>query len=101
LALIPIGLARYRRHRQADTITVATLVWGVAAAANIIHFWLAELAWSKEYNQEIMTGYVDPKVAAAAAPAWPWAWWAILAAAYVTLMIFALLWKKPPDPPGE
>jgi MFS superfamily sulfate permease-like transporter len=100
LALIPIGLARYRRHRRADGITTATLVWGVATAASIIYFWLAKLTWVKEFRQEIMSGNIDPKNAVAP-PAWPWAAWSILAATYIALTVFALSQPKPPEASGE
>ena len=96
LALVPIGLARHRGHRRAEAITAATLVWGVAAAASVIYFWLAELDWSKQFRREIMSGDVDPKNAIAA-PAWPWAGWAILAAAYLALIAYALSQREPPD----
>ena len=98
LTVIPIVLARRRRSRRAEAITVAAVFWGLVAAASILHFWLAELRWSNEYLLLVKTGYYDP-ANTSGAPAWPWPLWGVLAAAYGVLVILALSRSRRPAPP--
>lgn len=95
MTVIPIAIATRRSHRRMDVVIAAALAWGLAAAASVIYFWLAEIQWSQEYQRMIKTGYFDPQDTSGA-PAYPWQQWIVLAAVFVGLIAYTMFRKRPP-----
>jgi hypothetical protein len=88
LAIVPILIAKARRHRQAETILALAIVWGMLAAGSVGYAVNARINWEKEYTLRVKTGYFDPRDVADA-PVWPRLKWGFLAGGLVVLLIFS------------
>jgi hypothetical protein len=96
LAFVLIFVARSRGHRQAELITAATVFWAIIAAGSLLYAGERQLDWSKQYNLELQTGYLDPQNTSDA-PRLPWAIWSGLGAAYGAMLFWSLS-KKSSEP---
>jgi hypothetical protein len=88
LALVPLVIARVRRHRHVETLLACTIVWGLLAAFSVGHAVGAQISWAKEYQLRVETGYYDPRDLGDA-PLLPWLGWGLLALAYLVLLMWA------------
>jgi hypothetical protein len=93
LAFILVLLARSRRHRQADIITLAMIVWSILTAGSLMWEGQAQVNWTQEYNSRVMSGYYDP-ANTSDAPKMPWVLWGGLAVAYVALLAWTVSQKN-------
>ena len=89
LVFLPIRLAKGRRHRPAELLTAAAVLWGVLCAGVFLYASTQQLNWSNEQTTLIESGYYDPQDTSAA-PAWPWVATGVIAASYAALIIWAL-----------
>ena len=85
LALLPIGLARTRRHLQSEAIVGFAILWALALAGSVVIASMADMKWSKERDMRIKSGYYDPRDNTDA-PAKPWAFWGGLGVVYTGLV---------------
>jgi hypothetical protein len=97
LAIVPVVLARKRRHRQFEAILAAAIVWGLLAAVGVTHAITAQIDWEKEYKLRVETGYYDPQNKADA-PVWPWVSWGILGLGYLVIAGWAVAGSSPKRP---
>jgi hypothetical protein len=88
LTLLPMALARRRRHPRPESIVAAAVLWGLLAAGSVLYITIARMQWSKEWLLLVKTGYYDPQDRSGE-PALPWLLWALLAIAYAVLLIHA------------
>jgi len=93
--LIPVLVARSRRHRYREAIVLMSVVWGVLAAGSLTSTAIAQLKWSKERMLRIESGYYDPRDITDAPPL-PWWTWSLLALGYCGLWIGAMAQRSPP-----
>ena len=77
-------------------LAAAAMLWGVVAAGVFLYASTERLNWSNEQTTLIESGYYDPQDTSAA-PTWPWVATTVVAAAYVTLIVWAVL-QRPPSP---
>jgi hypothetical protein len=89
MAFILVLVARSRRHRQAELITLAMVVWSVLTAGSLMWAGQAQVNWSNEYQTRILSGYYDPQNTSDK-PKLPWALWTGLGLAYAGLMGWAV-----------
>src|SRR5512146_9051 len=88
LAMLPIGIARYRRHTQHSAIAAMAVLWALVVAGTVLQTVSAELKWSREYVLMLKTGYYDPRDTSGA-PEWPWRIWIALAVGFGILVLYA------------
>lgn len=88
LALLPLVIARIRRHRHVETLLAGAIVWGLLAAVSVGRAVGAQISWAKEYQLRVETGYYDPRDLGDA-PQLPWLSWGLLALAYLVLLTWA------------
>ena len=88
LAAVRVGLARARRHRNANVVSGLALLWALVMAGSVASAVSADLAWSRELNSRIMSGYVDPRDKTDA-PRDPWPLWGIMVVGYVSLTLWS------------
>ena len=86
---VVVGLARSRRHRQADGIMVAAVFWGVIMAGSAMYTASSQYNWSKEYTTRVQSGYYDPRDTSDK-PSLPWALWSGLGVGYAALVVWSL-----------
>jgi DMSO reductase anchor subunit len=94
-----IYISRARDHRHADVITAMAFFWGLLAAGSLLYAEVSQINWSKEYNTQLMSGYLDPQDTSDA-PKLPWLLWIGLAVVYAVMLKWALSQKRaaPPEP---
>jgi hypothetical protein len=61
LGLVPIFIARLRRHRQLEAITAIIVLWGVLLAGSICYSIMQQMDWTKALQERIESGYYDPQ----------------------------------------
>jgi hypothetical protein len=88
LTAVPILMARRRGHRRAEAVTVGAIFWGVLSAGGVLWYCLAKLQWTKAYQTDLMTGYLDPRDMSGE-PAFPWRLWVVLAVLFCALLAWA------------
>jgi hypothetical protein len=93
LALVLIITAKAKEHRRADAITTAAFFWAILTAATLLYAGQAQMRWSKEYNLQLETGYLDPQNQSGH-PALPWKMWIGLGVAYGAMLAWALSQKR-------
>jgi hypothetical protein len=99
IALLAFGvifISRVRRHRHAESITVAIVFWAIVAAGSLLWAGERQLDWSKQYTLRLETGYLDPQDTSDA-PRLPWMLWSGLGVVYGTVLTWSLIQK--PTPP--
>jgi hypothetical protein len=96
LGAIPIWIARSRRLRYVDFLTVGTVLWGLLSATTVVSLCIAQLNWSKERSVRLESGYAGSDLDQGA-PAWPWGLWTMLAATYGVLVLISIVRKKRND----
>lgn len=89
LAVLPIVLARSRRHRHVEIIAAIAVLWGFLAAGSVVMTSMEEAKWSKERLVRVQSGYYDPNDNSGA-PAKPVGVWTGLAVSYVALILWSL-----------
>ena len=100
LMLAPIVLARRRRHRWVEAITLGSVMWGISTAGTIVGTAFAQFKWAQDRLLLIETGYYAPDNTTDA-PAWPWGIWIILALGYCALVVCATIRKRVVTPPRD
>jgi hypothetical protein len=98
LAFIPIRIARNRRHRFADPLTAAFIVWAIVTAASIILAVNQHFEFAAEQRRMMTSGFLDIAVRTPP-PTWPWPLWLALAVLYALLLLLASRAKSPEPPP--
>jgi hypothetical protein len=96
LAFAVILVSRARKHRHAESITVAIVFWAIIAAGSLLWAGERQMDWSKQYTLRLETGYLDPQDTSDA-PQLPWLLWSGLGIAYGAILIWSL--KQKPTPP--
>jgi hypothetical protein len=99
-------LARMRRHRHTEHLTVIAIFWALFAAGTLVYAAQTQLKWSHEHMLRLESGYGNPRDDADA-PQLPWAEWVALAAVYGIVIIWSVSQKnlppsssnRPPDGP--
>jgi hypothetical protein len=95
MAFAIILISRAKRHRHTESITVAIVFWSLIAAGSLLYAGERQIDWSKQYNMELQTGYLDPQNTEDA-PKLPWVLWSGLGAAYIALLAWSLNPKSMP-----
>jgi hypothetical protein len=99
IALLAFGvilISRARKHRHAESITVAIVFWSLISAGSLLWAGERQLDWSKQYTLRLETGYLDPQDTSDA-PQLPWMLWSGLGVAYGAILIWSLT-QKPASP---
>jgi len=92
LVAIPIFVARGRGGRI-ESIAAGAVLWGVIAAGTAGSAVIAEFKRARERMTLLLGGYDDPATTGDG-PQYPWAWWTLLAALYVLLLVVAALGRR-------
>jgi hypothetical protein len=93
LAFALILIAGVRRHRYADLIIVAAIVWGALAAGSGLYAQVSQTNWQKEYTLRLESGYLNPQDTNDA-PQLPWKTWTALGLAYGVMVVWAFSQKR-------
>lgn len=93
LTLILISLARVRRHRRAEVITVAAIFWALLTAGSLLYAVQQRVDWTKNHDLQIKTGYLDPRDISDK-PQLPWAIWTELGAGYAAMLAWTVFPKR-------
>ncbi len=87
MAFLVLLLARSRRHRRVEYLTVLTIFWAFLTAASLAYSAVTRLDWSQENALRLETGYGNPDDNP---PQLPWKTWVALAAAWGGLITWSL-----------
>jgi len=106
VAFVPVAITWSRRHRQTETITGLTVVWGLVAAGSLMYTTTQQINWGQERLKRIYSGYYDPSDSDKDAPKMPWLLWGGLAFGYIGLVAWGMSQKPPmveapPEEPAE
>jgi uncharacterized membrane protein len=93
LAFVLVTIAKAREHRRADAIMTAAFFWAILTAATLLYAGQAQMRWSKEYNLQLETGYLDPSNQSGR-PVLPWKIWTGLGIAYGAMLACSLSQKR-------
>jgi hypothetical protein len=93
LAFVLVIIAKAKEHRRADAIMTAAFFWAILTAATLLYTGQAQMRWSKEYNLQLETGYLDPSNQSSR-PDLPWKIWIGLGVAYGAMLVWSLSQKR-------
>jgi hypothetical protein len=91
LVAVLVVMARRRQHPYSQHIHTAAIFWGMIALGTIAYATATQLAWQKQYTQDLMSGYGNPREVG---PGLPWVLWCALAAVYAALLGWTMLRKN-------
>ncbi|HEY1684581.1 MAG TPA: hypothetical protein VGG19_07465 [Tepidisphaeraceae bacterium] len=93
LVVVLMALAHGRRHRRASLISTLAVYWGIILAVSVLYEGSRQMGWSKEYNLQLESGYLDPHNTNGK-PEMPWVFWSIFGAVYVGLIGWSVSGKS-------
>jgi cytochrome bd-type quinol oxidase subunit 2 len=94
-AFIIVALAGRRHHRSYSILMTASIFWAALTLASALNTLVTQIKWTNEQALRVQSGYYGSAQAAADAPKFPWTAWAILAAIYFALFIWAVSAPRP------